>query len=217
MNLSNIINDELLSNDSNEQIKSFRWKGVGKGIALWLIDNTDLTFEQIANFCCIHRLEVQALADDETGEKITPHDPILMQLLDHETIEACVADKTKQLSLPPYNALSMKLAFQKSKSRYVTITKKKNKPDAISWILKNHPYISDKQIISLVGTTKNTIQSIRDKTYKGTKDLKSRSPVVLGLCTNEQLSNTIMYAKMFHDRQQIENEEKRNSEENQNI
>lgn len=197
----------------NEQ-EFFQWKGMGKGTAAWLIENTALTFEQIADFCGIHMLQVQAIADDELNEEVTPIDPIAAKLLDEETIEACTADKTKRLTFPMHNSMLSKFNIaKKNKSRYVTLTKKKDKPDAISWLLKNYPYISEKQIIKLIGTTKNTIQAIKDKTYKGIKSLKSKNPVSLGLCSEEQLESTAMYARMFHDRQQIENEEKINHHE----
>jgi hypothetical protein len=213
MNFLNIRNDSSSIDDNNNQIKSFKWKGV----AVWLIENTAISFKQISNFCGLNVLEVEALANDETGESITPHNPILMQLLDSNTIDACSLDPTKPLILPPYNAISMKLASQQSKTKYVTMTKKKDKPDAIAWILKNHPYVSDGQIIKLIGTTKNTIQSIRDKTYKGTKTLKPRNPVVLGMCNSEQLENMIMYAKLFYDRMKIENDEKHKTDNNDTI
>jgi hypothetical protein len=205
INLKN--KNKHLEDNLDETLNHYNQNKSWKGIALWLIENTAISFKQIASFCGLHPLEIEALANDETGEKITPYNPILMQLLDENTIELCSKDPSKQLSLPAYNALAIKLASKQSKSKYVTITKKKDKPDAIAWIIKNYPYISDNQIMKLIGTTKNTIQTIKDKTYKGMKNLKPRSPVVLGLCTNEQLENTIMYAKVFHDRMKIENNE----------
>lgn len=205
MNFTNLQGSETkggVSNYIQSYDKPFKWKGV----ALWLIENTAISFKQIAAFCGLHTLEVEALANEETGESIVPNDPILMHLLDRETIELCSNDHSRQLTLPSYNALSMKLASQQSKARYTTLAKKKDKPDAIAWLLKAHPYISDNQIIKLVGTTKNTINSIRDKTYKLMKNVKLRSPVALGLCTAEQLDNTVMCAKVSYDRMRIDND-----------
>lgn len=191
--------------------KAFKWKG----IALWLIENTAINFEQIANFCGLHILQIEALANGEIDEDIKQIDPIMAGLVDKETIEACNNDPNKSLSFSSYNNLLIKLASQKGKFKYTTITKRKNKPDAIAWILKNYPYISDNQIIKLIGTTKNTIASIRDKTYKSMKNLKPKSPVSLGLCSNEQLEITIMNAKILHDRMKIENSENYQSDFNE--
>ncbi len=205
INLKN--NNRHMEEDLDKTLNHYNQNKSWKGIGLWLIENTAISFKQIANFCGLHQLEVEALANDETGEKITPYNPVLMQLLDENTIELCSKDPLKPLTLPSYNALAIKLASKQSKSKYITITKKKDKPDAIAWIIKNYSYVSDNQIMKLIGTTKNTIQTIKNKTYKGMKNLKPRSPVILGLCTNEQLENTIMYAKVFHDRMKIETNE----------
>jgi hypothetical protein len=176
-----------------------------KGIALWLIENTAVSFKQIADFCGLHILEVEALANGELSGFVKPEDPILMNLLSKEIIDECSENDTKQLSISAHHAMTIQFASQQSRSKYTTITKKKDKPDAIAWLIRNHSYISDNQIIKLIGTTKNTIRSIRNKTYKALKNLKPRSPVVLGLCTSEQLDNVIMYAKVSYDRMRIEN------------
>jgi hypothetical protein len=195
----NLEMDNKLSNNLFE--KKIKWKG----IALWLIENTAINFEHIANFCGLHILQIEALANDEIDENIKPINPIAEGIVEKETIDACNNDPNKPISFSVYNNLLMKLSSQDSNARYTTITKKKNKPDAIAWILKNYPFISDAQIIKLIGTTKNTINSIRNKTYKGMKTLKPRSPVILSLCTNEQFESVIMNSKILYDRIQIEN------------
>lgn len=198
---NNISNSDHKATDYNPHYeKTFKWRG----IALWLLENTAIEFEQIAHFCGLHLLEIEALANGETGEDIKPVDPILNGLLDKETIENCTNDSSRSLNFSSYNNLLIKLASQQGKSRYTPIVKKKNKPDAIAWLIKTHPYISDNQIIKLIGTTKNTIAGIRNKTYKSMKTLKPRSPIALGLCTNEQLEMTIMNAKILFDRMQID-------------
>jgi hypothetical protein len=194
---------------SNSDFEFTQYKSL-KGVALWLIENTAISFKQIADFCKMHILEIEAIANDETGERITPHNPIFMQLLNEDIIETCSKDHSKPLAIPEHNAITMRLASKRGRAKYTTITKKKDKPDAIFWIIKNHPYISDNQIIKLIGTTKNTIQSIKDKTYKGMKNLKPRSPVALGFCSNDKLENAIIHSKVFHERLSIENSEEFN-------
>jgi len=175
-----------------------------KGIALWLIENTAINFEQIANFCGIHILQIEAIANGEVNENIKPINPISEGIVDKETIDQCNENPSKQITTSVYNNLLIKLAAQKGKFTYTTITKKKNKPDAIAWLIKNYPFISDAQIIKLIGTTKTTVDAIRNNTYKGMKNLKPKSPVSLSLCTNEQLEIVIMNSKILYDRMQIE-------------
>ena len=177
-----------------------------KDIALWLIENTAISFKQIGDFCGLHLLEIEALANGELiGNATKAEDPILMNLLSKEMIDECSKNEMKPLMMSAHNIMTIQLASQQSRSKYTTIAKKKDKPDAIAWLIKNHPYISDNQMIKLIGTTKNTIINIKNKTYKLLKDLKPRSPVILGLCTTEQLDNVIMHAKVSYDRMKMEN------------
>jgi hypothetical protein len=198
----NLMISNINTNAANFFIKN---NNKQKGIALWLIENTAVSFKQIADFCGLHILEIEALANGELNSIVKAEDPILMNLLNKEIIDECSQNELKPLSISNHNAITIQLASQQSKSKYTTIVKKKDKPDAIAWLIKNHPYVSDNQIIKLIGTTKNTITSIRNKTYKMFKNLKPRSPVILGLCTNEQLENVIMYAKVSYDRMRMEN------------
>ena len=206
----------LMMSNSNKNAVNFFIKNNNKqkGIALWLIENTAVSFRQISDFCGLHMLEIEALANGESGGGVKAEDPIVMNLLSKEIIDECSKNEMKPLSISSHHAMTIQLASQQSRSKYTTITKKKDKPDAIAWLVKNHPYISDNQIIKLIGTTKNTITSIRNKTYKLLKNLKPRSPVILGLCTGEQMDNAIMYAKLSYDRMRMENA---SDEENRNL
>ena len=180
--------------------KMVKWRG----IALWLIENTAINFEQIANFCGLHILEIEALANGEIDKHIKQVDPVAEGLIDKKTIEECNNDTTKSLSFSSYNNLLLKLALKQGKFKYTAITKKKNKPDAIAWLLDTYAYISDNQIIDLIGTTKTTINAIRSKTYKMMKSLKPKSPVALGLCTKEQLDIVEMNANILYQRMRID-------------
>lgn len=159
-----------------------------KGTAVWLIDNTALTFDQISKFCKIHPLEIKALADHE-GPGVPPQNPINEKLLTKEEIARCEADPKAELK-----AEKTTLPQPKSRSkgpRYTPVSKRGDKPDAIAWLLKQHPELKDSQIVKLIGTTKKTIESIREKSHANITNIKPRSPVDLGLCTYEELHNAV--------------------------
>ena len=156
-----------------------------KAVAVWLIENTMLTFDQIADFCHLHSLEVQTLADDE-GIKIAGQNPMNTGELTKEEIERCEADTDARLviiksSLPKPQARS-------KGPRYTPVSKRGDKPDAIAWLLKHHPELSDANIIKLIGTTKNTINNIRNKTHSNMMNIKPRSPIELGLCRYDEFN-----------------------------
>jgi len=161
-----------------------------KATAVWLIDNTALTFEQIADFCGMHVLEVQALADREITEYIVGTSPILNGMLTKEDIEKCEKDPNTRLSL---NKTSEEFITKSRdvKSRYTPMAHRQNRPDAILWLIKNHPDISDAQICKLVRTTKSTIQSIRERTHKNIAEIQPRNPVLLGICSEFDLTKAI--------------------------
>jgi uncharacterized protein len=159
-----------------------------KATAVWLIENTMLTFDQIANFCGIHSLEVQALADEE-GQKIAGQSPLQMRLLTADEIKRCEADEKAKLVMIKYD-----LPAPKSRAkgpRYTPISKRQDKPDAIAWLLKNHPELNDNIISRLVGTTRTTINSIRDKTHPNTGSFQPRSPVEIGLCSYTEFDKAV--------------------------
>ena len=165
-----------------------------KATAVWLIDNTSLTFEQIADFCGMHVLEVQALADREITEYIVGTSPILNGMLTKEDIEKCEKDANARLTL---NKTSEEFINKSRdvKSRYTPMAHRQNRPDAILWLIKNHPDISDAQICKLVRTTKSTIQAIRERTHKNIAEIQPRNPVLLGICSEFDLTKAIADAE----------------------
>ena len=150
-----------------------------KAVAVWLIENTMLTFDQIADFCHLHSLEVQTLADEE-GMKIAGQNPMNTGELLKEEIERCEADTDGRLVIVK-STLPKPQARSKG-PRYTPVSKRGDKPDAIAWLLRNHPELTDAIIIKLIGTTKNTINNIREKTHANMTNIKPRSPIELGLC-----------------------------------
>ena len=160
-----------------------------KATAVWLIDNTTLTFEQIAEFCSLHELEVQAIADGDSGAGIQGYDPVLNEQLGKEEIERCEKDPSARLVLST-SALPEPKTHTKG-PRYVPILRRGDKPDAIAWILKHHPNIQDNQICKLFGTTKSTIGKIRDRTHANIADISAKHPVMLGLCSQDELNAAI--------------------------
>lgn len=159
-----------------------------KATALWLLDNTTLTFQQIADFCCLHLLEIQALADGETGLGLQPFDPIAAEQISAENLEACQKNPEEKLVLLSPPAHSSRAS---KKSRYTPLSRRKERPDAIAWLLKYHPGLTDAQIIRLVRTTKATIEAIRSGSHRNMEEINARNPVVLGLCSQENLDEEV--------------------------
>jgi hypothetical protein len=163
-----------------------------KATAVWLIENTALTFEQVATFCQLHALEVQAIADGEVGIGMQGFDPIANGQLSRDEIQRCEEDPTASLELQKSN---LPKPTNKSKGpKYVPISKRGDKPDAIAWLLKHHPELKDSQINRLVGTTKDTINKVRDRTHWNSSQITARHPVLLGLCQQQDLDNAIIKA-----------------------
>lgn len=157
-----------------------------KATAMWLINNTALTFEQIADFCTLHVLEVKAMADETHPERIIPLDPVMTGQIKREDIEAAEKDPRKRLVLnkSKYEAPEKK---GKGRPRYTPVSRRQDRPDAIYWLLRNHPEVNDAEIGKLIGTTKSTIESIRNKSHWNSSNLKPVDPVTLGLCTQLEL------------------------------
>jgi len=163
-----------------------------KATAVWLVENTKLSFEQIADFCGMHSLEVQAIADGEVAVGIVGLDPVVNGQLSREEIDRCEGDENAHLRL----ASSPELARQKAKgARYTPVSKRQDKPDAIAWLLKHHPALSDAQLCKLIGTTKDTIAKVRDKSHWNASNIKPRNPVTLGLCTEADLEKAAIIAR----------------------
>lgn len=158
--------------------------------AAWMVDNTALTFDQIASFCGLHVLEIQAIADDTAATKLAGRDPIRAGELSQDEIDRGQAN-------PDYLLKMAKLPEQARRTsgpRYTPVSKRQDKPDGILWIIKNHPEITDGQISKLIGTTKNTIAAIRDKSHWNYANLQPRDPVTLGLTTQREMDALVAAA-----------------------
>lgn len=158
--------------------------------ASWLVDNTALTFEQIAEFCGLHILEVQAMADDLAGQKYTGRDPIHSGELNQAEIDKGQAN-------PDYKLKMQRAPISVSRTkgpRYTPVSKRQDKPDGIAWILRNHPEVSDAQIGKLIGTTRTTIAAIRDRSHWNIGNINPKDPVTLGLCSQRELDSLVAKA-----------------------
>ena len=164
-----------------------------KATAVWLVENTALTFEQIADFCGMHPLEIQGIADGDVSGGIRGLDPMANGQLTGEEIARCEADPAHRLAL---KSTAKQYINKKAKgSRYTPVARRQDKPDAIAWLLKHFPAMTDSQICKLVGTTKNTINAVRGKTHWNTSNIKPRDPVLLGLCTQTHLDAAVKSIK----------------------
>jgi len=152
-----------------------------KATAVWLIENTALTFNQIAEFSGLTEIEIEALADGEIGRGLVGRNPIENHELTQEELDRCQADPAASLKMAKSNLPPVK--SRAKGPRYTPVSKRGDKPDAIAYILKNNPEISDAQISKLVGTTKPTINAVRERTHPNTPNLRPRHPAELGLCT----------------------------------
>ena len=164
-----------------------------KATAVWLVDNTSLTFLQIANFCGLHELEIQGIADGDVATGIIGQNPIFSSQLTREEIKRCESDSKSNLILNKNVASEIKASSKTSK--YTPIARRQDKPDGISYLLKYYPEISNAQIKKLIGTTDKMIDSIRDKTHWNMKEIKSRDVVLLGLCSQSQFNDIISQLK----------------------
>lgn len=156
-----------------------------KATAIWLIDNTTLTFEQVAEFTQLHKIEVQALADEDVGLGIVGRDPVKNGETTQEELDKAINDDSYIMKLSRTDLPSVKTRAKGP--RYTPVSKRGDKPDAIAWILKNHPEISDAQIGKLVGTTKPTINAVRDRTHQNSQNIRPRNPAELGLCSYKEI------------------------------
>ena len=162
-----------------------------KATAVWLVDNTTLTFRQIADFVGMHELEISGIADGEVAVGIKGFDPIANHQLTAEEIERCEGDPIQRLTL-----LKRKIAPEQKRKgpRYTPVSKRQERPQAIAWLVRYHPEMEDSQISKLLGTTKPTIQSIRDRTHWNIANIQPVDPVALGLCTQIELDEAVRKA-----------------------
>ncbi|WP_341760402.1 DUF1013 domain-containing protein [Candidatus Endowatersipora endosymbiont of Watersipora subatra] len=166
-----------------------------KATAVWLIENTALTFEQIADFCSIHELEVKSIADGDSAQGIKGLDPVQIGQLTRDAIKHAENNPDEKLVLlepkvpvPP---------LKKKGSRYTPLSRRQDRPNAILWLLRNHPEMKDLQIIRLVGTTKSTISAIRDRTHWNSVNLQPLDPVALGICSQIDLDFEVSKATQY--------------------
>ncbi len=158
--------------------------------AAWLVDNTGLTFQQIAEYCGIHILEVQAIADETAGTKYTGRDPVRAHELSMDEIEKGQKDPAYRLKMTVVQD-----PIRRTRGpRYTPVSKRQDKPDGIAWILKNHPEISDGAIGKLIGTTRNTITAIRERSHWNSANIVPKDPVTLGLCSQRELDALVARA-----------------------
>jgi len=160
-----------------------------KATAVWLVENTSLTFKQIAEFCGMHELEIKGIADGEVAQGIIGINPITSGQVSKEDIELCTNNPTNKLKLKTSEIDHF--IKKRSKARYTPVARRQDKPDAIFWLLKHCPNIPDSKIVKLIGTTKSTIASIREKTHWNIKNMKPRDPVLLGLSSQTELDKML--------------------------
>lgn len=163
-----------------------------KATAVWLIDNTKLTFKQIADFCGIHELEVKGIADGEVASGIIGVDPVVSGQLEKEEIERCSNDPSASLRLKVSAAYEAVAKNRKKTAKYTPVARRQDKPDAIYWLVKNYPEIKDSIIIKLIGTTKSTVEAIRQRTHWNMANIRQRDPVLLGICSQTDLDRAIV-------------------------
>ncbi|NVJ91871.1 MAG: DUF1013 domain-containing protein [Methylocystaceae bacterium] len=164
-----------------------------KATAVWLVENTALSFIQIADFCGLHELEIQAIADGDVGMGMQGMDPIANGQLTKEELERCQANPKNRLKLATSTNPVPKARGKGA--RYTPVSKRQDRPDGIAWLVKNHPELQDVQISKLLGTTKPTIKAIRDKTHWNSPNITPRNPVTLGLCSEADLEKMVVIAR----------------------
>ena len=172
--------------------------------AVWLVENTTLTFKQIANFCNLHEVEVQGIADGEVAKGIKPYDPIMSGQLTREEIELSSKDENRSLQI---KALDVEIEGEdKIIKKYVPLSKRQDKPDSALWLLKQHSQLKESQIAKLVGITKNSVTSIRNKNYWNYNNLNPKDPVAMNLFTQKDLSLALEKAERRIKREKKEKE-----------
>ena len=159
-----------------------------KATAVWLVENTKISFKQIADFCELHELEIKGIADGDVAKGIKAYNPILAGQLTREEIEECSKNIDKPLVL---NKKILDIKTEKKINRYIPITKRQYRPEAVLWRTKNYPQLSDGQIIKLVGSTKNTVAAIRNKNYWNSSNLTPKDPVVFNFCSIADINKAV--------------------------
>ena len=166
-----------------------------KATAVWLVENTKISFKQIADFCNLHELEVKGIADGDVEKGIKAYNPILAGQLTREEIVASSKDSNRPLVLSKKN-LDISISTRKKKPRYVPLSKRQDRPNAALWLIKNYPKLSDRQIGKLVGSTKNTVSLIKNNNYWNSSNLIPKDPVVSSLCSQIDIKNAVEKANL---------------------
>ena len=176
-----------------------------KATAIWLVENTSLSFRQIANFCGMHELEIKGIADGEVGAGIKGLNPITNNQLTKEEIDRCSNDSDLKLQIIT-NEISAKTEQSKQKKKYTPLSKRQDRPDAVYWLIRNHPELKDSQVARLVGSTKSTIDAIRNRTHWNMANIRPQDPIGLGLCRQIELDEAIAKAERSIKRAQKKKE-----------
>lgn len=169
-----------------------------RATAVWLVDNSTLTFSQIGELCSMHELEIQSIADGESDTNIIGQSPVRSSQITAEELARCEADPTATVQLRDRAEAAV---GKTSRTRYTPISMRRNKPDAIAYILKHYPQLSDRQIEQLIGTTKKTIERIREGTHRKSNMIEMKDPIIAGLCTSAELDEAITKADARLERQ----------------
>tara|TARA_X000000368_G_scaffold360365_1_gene304106 strand:+ start:201 stop:770 length:570 start_codon:yes stop_codon:yes gene_type:complete len=172
--------------------------------AVWLVENTTLTFKQIADFCNLHEVEIQGIADGEVAKGIVGYNPIIAGQLTKEEIELSSKDQSRPLNIKDYS-LDISSSEEKTK-KYVPLSKRQDKPDSALWLIRQHSTLKDSQIAKLVGITKNSVLAIRNKSYWNFNNLNPKDPVAIGLFSQKELQESLEKAQRRLNREKKEKE-----------
>ena len=180
-----------------------------KATAVWLVENTKISFKQIADFCDLHELEIKGIADGDVAKGIKAYNPIFAGQLTREEIELSSKDINRPLVL---NKKTLDIKSEKKSNRYIPLSKRQDRPEAVLWLTKNYPQLSDGQIVKLVGSTKNTVSLIRNKNYWNASNLSPKDPVVSNLCSQIDIQNAVDKANRKAARKEKEKEKEKQTQ-----
>ena len=188
-----------------------------KATAVWLVQNTTLSFKQIANFCKLHELEIKGIADGDVAKGIKAYNPILAGQLTREEIDVCSKDEKRELKINKKNE-EVVVSSERKKVKYTPLSKRKDRPDSILWLVKNFSHLTDGQIAKMVGSTKGTVGLIRNRSYWNLSSLTAKDPVILGLCSQLQFEKAVEKADRRVKREKkLKEKEQKLKEKEQNL
>ncbi len=178
--------------------------------AVWLVENTTLTFKQISEFCNLHEVEIQGIADGDVGKGIVGYNPIISGQLTRDEIELSSKDQSRPLKIKSYD---LEISNEERKiKKYVPLSKRQDKPDSALWLLKNHTTLKDSQVAKLAGITKNSVTAIRNKSYWNYNNLNPKDPVAIGLFSQKNLVDALEKAERRIKREKKEKEKEKEKE-----